>query len=227
MDAELTETFDEDARNLNGQRIGPKGQRTMRKLIDAAAELLETTGLRDLSVAEVARSAGTSPATFYVYFEGVPELVLEALKTAPHCDEELRRLGSADWSEAPEKAAEDFVDRYIERWQSHHTLYRVRNLAAEEGDQRFVDARSNAARPVLEALVRNVARSKSCKRIETRVSDFAVAAAIVMMLERVSALYRIMPEMGAGSTHELRDAAVFAVLQILGYQATGSSSARS
>jgi len=189
----------------------------MRKLIDAAVQLLETTGLRDLSVAEVARSAGTSPATFYVYFEGVPELVLEALKTAPHCDDELLCLASEDWSGDPAKAAEEFVDRYIARWQRHRTLYRVRNLAGEEGDKRFVDARSTAARPVLDALARNVAGSKSSRRIDTEVSDFAVAAAIVMMLERVSALYQIMPEMGDGNARELRDAAVFAVLQILGY----------
>jgi AcrR family transcriptional regulator len=217
MDSAQTETLEGDVRNLNGQRIGPKGQRTMRKLIDAAAQLLESTGLRDLSVAEVARSAGTSPATFYVYFEGVPELVLEALKTAPHCDDELLRLASDDWSADPTRFAEEFVDLYIARWQRHRTLYRVRNLASEEGDKRFVDARSTAARPVLDALSRNVAHSKSCKRIDTKVSDFAVAAAIVMMLERVSALYRIMPEMGDGNAGELRDAAVFAALQILGY----------
>jgi AcrR family transcriptional regulator len=217
MEAELTQSLDDDVRNLNGQRIGPKGQRTMRRLIDAAEELLETKGLRDLSVAEVARMAGTSPATFYVYFEGVPELVLEALKSAPHCDEELRRLASDDWSANPMRTAKEFVDRYIDLWQQHRTLYRVRNLAAEEGDQRFVDARSGAARPVLEALERNVARAKSSKRIDTEVSDFAIAAAIVTMLERLAALHRIMPQIGDGNTTDLRDAAVFSVLQILGY----------
>lgn len=217
MDVGIAETAQPDTRNLNGQRIGPKGQRTMRRLIDAATELLETTGLRDLNVAEVARLAGTSPATFYVYFEGVPELVLEALKTAPHCDAELRELASQDWSDDPHKHATQFVNRYVDLWQRHRTLYLVRNLAAEEGDSRFVEARSNVARPMLAALSQNVDRSKSCRRIETKVGTFAVAAAIVMLLERVSSLDRIAPVSGDGNALELRAAAAFSVTQILGY----------
>jgi hypothetical protein len=59
--------------NHYGQKIGSKGERTRQTLIDVTVDLLETHGLRDVSVADVARVAKTSPATFYVYFRGCPK----------------------------------------------------------------------------------------------------------------------------------------------------------
>ncbi len=217
MKPQLSEHAIDERRNLNGQRIGRKGQQTMQRLIDAATDLLKTKGLRDLSVAELARSAGTSSATFYVYFAGVPELVLEALRTAPQHDDELLELASSDWQQDPAQMADRFVRRYIELWQVHRTLYMVRNLAADEGDFRFVDSRRRSARPVLAALSENVARSKARKLIQTDVSDFAVAASIVTMLERISALLPVMPEDGEIEPGELSSAAIFASMRILGY----------
>ena len=82
---------------------------------------------------------------------------------------------------------------------------------------RSAERHLTVARPMLAALSQNVDRSKSCRRIETKVSTFAVAAAIVMLLERVSSLDRIAPVSGDGNALELRAAAAFSVTQILGY----------
>ena len=222
MNAETATAFalendDEKARNLNGQRIGRKGQQTRQRLLDAAVEVLKNTGLRDVSVAELARRAGTSPATFYVYFAGVPELVLEALKIASQSDEALLRYASADWSDDPDGSARRFVDRYFDLWQRHRTLYVVRNLTAEEGDKRFIAARQRSARPVIEALAENVARAKARKAIETEVSDLALAAAIVTMVERISAVAPGLSDDSDVGAQEIRSAAVFAAKRILGY----------
>nr|WP_260582911.1 TetR/AcrR family transcriptional regulator [Sphingopyxis sp. PET50] len=72
----------EIAPDAGGRKLGAKGQRTRQQLIEATVALLETHGLRDVSVVDVARAAQTSPATFYVYFKGVPEAVLAALEHA-------------------------------------------------------------------------------------------------------------------------------------------------
>src|SRR3546814_15871581 len=76
---------DQDAPEANGRKLGAKGQRTRQQLIDATVALLETPGLRDVSVVAVARAAPTSPATFYVYFKDVPDVVRS----------EARRVGKA------------------------------------------------------------------------------------------------------------------------------------
>ena len=55
---------------LDGRRLGRRAQATRRKLLDATAELLQTRRLLDLTVVEVARRVGTSPAssTFWKYW---------------------------------------------------------------------------------------------------------------------------------------------------------------
>ena len=61
---------------LDGRRLGRRAQATRRRLLVATAELLETRGLLDLTVVEIARQVGTSPASFYQYFQNVEEAVL-------------------------------------------------------------------------------------------------------------------------------------------------------
>src|SRR3954467_4414531 len=61
---------------IDGRPLGRRAQQTRRRLLDATCELLESHGIRDLRVVEVARKVGTSPATFYQYFRDVDEAVL-------------------------------------------------------------------------------------------------------------------------------------------------------
>ncbi|MFC4295802.1 TetR/AcrR family transcriptional regulator [Novosphingobium tardum] len=175
--------------NQNGQRIGAKGQRTRQRLIEVTVHLLETHGLRDLTVAEVARVAQTSPATFYVYFDGVPDVVLAALAATSQTTPELLDLLQQDWigAEGKEKAR-TFVQLYCAQWESHRTVFRVRNLAAEEGDPRFMEARRGAVRGLLELLARRVAAARSAGRVDPSTNGPAQAAAILILLERLAAV---------------------------------------
>lgn len=177
------------ARNQNGQKIGSKGQRTRRLLIDTTVALLETHGLRDLSVMDVARAAETSPATFYVYFRGVPEVVLAALEDAHQTSPELEAALAQDWL-MPGAAARalDVVIAYTNLWNRHRTVFRVRNLAAEEGDERFYAARTNASRQMMAALARQIARAQRAGRVPAALSVPACAGTILMMLERLAAV---------------------------------------
>src|SRR5450432_642368 len=66
----------EDAVAIDGRALGRRGAQTRRRLLDATAELLETHGIRDLRVVDIAREVGSSPATFYQYFRDVETAVL-------------------------------------------------------------------------------------------------------------------------------------------------------
>lgn len=175
--------------NHYGQKIGSKGERTRQALIDTTIELLGTQGLRDVSVADVARGAQTSPATFYVYFRGVPEVVLAALEDAPQTSAELEELMAQDWR-APGalERARAFVDAYCELWNCHGIVFRVRNLAAEEGDERFYKARMTAATPMMTALTVQIERAQAAGAIPADLRPRACAGTILMMLERLSAI---------------------------------------
>src|SRR3954447_22949904 len=61
---------------IDGRALGRRGAQTRRRLLDATAVMLETNGIRDLRVVDIARAVGSSPATFYQYFRDVEEAVL-------------------------------------------------------------------------------------------------------------------------------------------------------
>lgn len=204
--------------NHHGQRIGSKGERTRQILIETTVRLLEEHGLREVSVADVARSAKTSPATFYVYFRGVPEVVLAALESAPQTSPRLEALMDRDWlGPGGDVAARALVDEYTALWARHRTIFRVRNLAAEEGDRRFHEARLEAARPTLDGLVGKVELAQAAGRVPARLEPRACIGTILMMLERLSAIGPLgagrddAPDFGA-----LKDAAAYTLSRMLG-----------
>ena len=175
--------------NQNGQKIGAKGTRTRQKLIDVTIALLETVGLRDVTVAEVAKVAGTSPATFYVYFEGVAEVVLAALESAEQVTPEMVAILENDFQGAAGyDLARRFVDAYVEQWQKHRTVFRVRNMAGEEGDARFVDARHRLAMPLIDALEHKIALTRKTAAHLPKIEPRAIAGTLLIMLERLGAV---------------------------------------
>ncbi|GHA05129.1 TetR family transcriptional regulator [Novosphingobium arvoryzae] len=206
-----------DAYNHYGQKIGSKGERTRQLLIDVTVDLLETHGLRDVSVVDVARAANTSPATFYVYFRGVPEVVLAALETASQTSPELEALLGQDWL-APGAAqhALPFVEAYTALWNRHRTIFRVRNLAAEEGDDRFYKARMQAATPMMGALTEQIARAQAAGLAPSDLSARACAGTILMMLERLAAIGPITHEDQGIGYAALKSAAAYTVAFMLG-----------
>ncbi|WP_374282967.1 TetR family transcriptional regulator [Novosphingobium sp.] len=205
------------AYNQYGQKIGSKGERTRQLLIDTTVELLESHGLRDVSVVDVARAASTSPATFYVYFKGVPEVVLAALDNASQTSAELEALAARDWLDGTgAEAARRFVDAYTQLWNRNRTIFRVRNLAAEEGDERFYRARMAAAAPMMDALTAAAARAQAAGRVPAELSPRACAGTMLMMLERLSAIGPITVEGDGLGYAPLKAAAAHTLAAMLG-----------
>jgi AcrR family transcriptional regulator len=203
--------------NHYGQKIGSKGERTRQALIDATVELLGSHGLRDVSVADVARAAKTSPATFYVYFRGVPEVVLAALDGALQTSPEIEALFAKNWQgDDATGVARDFVDTYCAMWNRNRTIFRVRNMAAEEGDERFYRARMEAAVPVMNALTAQIQRAQAAGLVPSELKPRSCAGTILMMLERLAAIGPITEERDDISYDTLRAAAAYSVALMLG-----------
>lgn len=204
--------------NHHGQKIGSKGERTRRLLIDTTVEMLETHGLREVSVMDVARAARTSPATFYVYFRGVPEVVLAALEDARQTSPEIEAMFDGDWlDEGGTARARAFVEAYTELWNRNGTIFRVRNLAAEEGDQRFFDARAKASAPMMRLLSEQVARGQAAGRTPANLNPKSCAGTILMMLERLAATGPLhLHDDPDVSYPRLKDAAAYTIAYMLG-----------
>ncbi len=184
-------TATKDMVALDGRPLGKRGAATRRRLLDATAALLETRGVRDLRVVDIAREVGTSPATFYQYFRDVEEAVL-ALATevgeelAPVDKLLLRSWNGRDGLDT----ARQMVDTFIEYWDGHRAVLRTRNLAAQEGDQRFRRVRNQSLQPITEHVAAKVAESQSTGRVSDEITPMAAASALVSMLERMAAFHR-------------------------------------
>ena len=169
--------------------LGPRALRTRERLLRVTAELLAERGLRDLSVVEIARRAETSPATFYQYFGDALEATLElAGAAAADLAPLLEQLDGSFEGDAGLARARTFVAAFLDLWERHRAVWRVRNHSAEEGDPRFRRLRRKALRPLLDRLAATLAPAPSGAAVRAPgVHPYAVAAALATILESLGA----------------------------------------
>jgi AcrR family transcriptional regulator len=206
---------------LDGRALGKRGALTRRRLLEATARLLESHGVRDLRVVDIARAVGTSPATFYQYFRDVEEAVLVV---AEEVGEDLAPLGdllAQPWeSDGGIDAARELVEEFMAYWDAHRAVLRTRNLAAQEGDRRFRDVRNESLRPLREGLAAKVEESQRDGRVGPAISPMAAAAALAAMIERMAAFQADLEPYGVS-----RDDLVETTARIIYQTVTGRAAA--
>lgn len=178
---------------LDGRALGRRGALTRRRLLDATGQLLETCGLRDLRVVDIARDVGTSPAAFYQYFRDVEDAVLVLAQEA---SEDLAAVAAVLENPWTDTSARQMVVAFIESWGGHRAVLATRNLAAQAGDQRFRAVRLASLRPITQALADKITEAQRVGRVDADLSPIAAAAAMVAMTERVAAFHREIEDLG-------------------------------
>jgi AcrR family transcriptional regulator len=162
---------------------------TRRRLLARAAQMLRSTSYRDLKVVDIAREAGTSPATFYQYFPDVEAAILaladEMVAEGHHLVEIVeanRWRGRRGYDGALELA-----DEFIRFWDVHQAVLRVIDLATEEGDGRFANVRTRLLNEVNNALAAAIdEQRRKATRPRDEVDPMAMAGVLVAMLAHVS-----------------------------------------
>jgi AcrR family transcriptional regulator len=184
------------ARHLatDGRFPGKRGLATRQKLLESTGGLLSTTPWRSIRVIDIARGAGTSPATFYQYFENVEQAILVLADELVEGAGELAALVEGDWSEpAGWDTACLVVAGFMAYWERNRAVFRVVDLATAEGDLRFQSQRVRALNAVTESFARVITLTRSGLRdrgagTHAAGSDpMAIAATLVSMLAHVAA----------------------------------------
>ncbi|SEE21535.1 transcriptional regulator, TetR family [Streptomyces sp. 3213] len=175
-------------RTVDGRVAGRRGQATRQKLLDCLSEMLSSSPYRDVKVIDVARKAGTSPATFYQYFPDVEGAVLEIAEQMATEGGQLTELltgrswvGKAGW-----QTSQELVDGFLEFWRRNDAILRVVDLGAAEGDKRFYKIRMKILNSVNNSLSDAVAELQSKGRVDKDVNPAAVAGSLVAMLAAVA-----------------------------------------
>ncbi|MFJ9867408.1 TetR family transcriptional regulator [Streptomyces sp. NPDC101165] len=176
-------------RTVDGRVAGRRGQATRQKLLDCLSEMLSSSPYRDVKVIDVARKAGTSPATFYQYFPDVEGAVLEvADQMAAEGAGLTELLAGRSWAgKAGWQTAQELVDGFLEFWRKNDAILRVVDLGAAEGDKRFYKIRMKILNSVNNSLVDSIAELQSKGRVDKDVNPAAVAGSLVAMLAAVAA----------------------------------------
>ena len=181
----------------SGRELGPRALETRQRLLDSTAELLAERSVREVSVVDIARKAGTSPATFYQYFKDVSEATLRLAESAAQELPAVVEMIDGAWEgERGLENARNIVDAFVRHWDAHRAVLLVRNLAADEGDVRFQLVRQQSLRPVLEHLAAQIEKSQRAGRVDRTLGPAAAAAAMGAILERLAAYHRELELLG-------------------------------
>ncbi|MFD3519427.1 TetR family transcriptional regulator [Streptomyces sp. NPDC058653] len=175
-------------RTVDGRVAGRRGQATRQKLLDCLSEMLSTSPYRDVKVIDVARKAGTSPATFYQYFPDVEGAVLEIAEEMAKEGTGLTDLVSGrSWAgKAGRQTAEELVEGFLDFWRKNDAILRVIDLGAAEGDKRFYKIRMKILSSVTNSLTDSVKELQSKGRVDKDVNPAAMAGSLVVMLAAVA-----------------------------------------
>ncbi|MGP3967313.1 TetR family transcriptional regulator [Streptomyces sp. 6N223] len=188
---------------VDGRVAGRRGQATRQKLLDCLGKMLGTSPYRDVKVIDVARKAGTSPATFYQYFPDVEAAVLEIAEGAVSESAGLAELvAGRSWAgKAGRQTAEELVDGFLTFWRRNDAILRVIDLGAAEGDRRFVRIRTRVQGAVVKPLTEAIDELGRTKEV----SAAAIAGSLVTMLSATASQPKSLQSLGAKQT-ELKPA---------------------
>jgi AcrR family transcriptional regulator len=171
----------------DGRVPGRRGRATRQRLLECTSELLTQTPWRSIKVIDIARQAGTSPATFYQYFENVEQAILVLAEELMEGASLLAELVDGDWTEdASWETASSVVTGFMGYWETNRSVFRVVELATEEGDLRFQGLRVRALTAVTVTLAR-VIGAGGAETSPAGTDPMAVAGTLISMLAHVAA----------------------------------------
>lgn len=208
---------DEGLMAADGRRLGTRALQTRQRLLDATAELLAEVSIRDLKVVDVVRRVGVSPASFYQYFADVEEAVVALAEEVSESLSDFAPHFAHPWEGAEGLGqARRFIDDYMDYWDRHRAILRVRNLGYEEGDERFRKVYVDASIRLVNLLTSQIERGQAVGRVAEALHPYATAGAMLAMVERTVAFNVEYERRGVG-----RDALAETLARILFTTVTG------
>ena len=186
----MTPLHDADAlRAADGRVPGRRGLATRQRLLDCTREMLTTTSYRDVKVIDIAREAGTSPATFYQYFADVEAAILVLAEEMAQEGQHLTDIitGGSWKGRGAYDTALALVDGLLRFWDEHRPVLRVMDLATDEGDGRFQKIRVRLLNDITNALAEVARSARTDGRLPKGLDPMAAAGTLVAMLAHTAA----------------------------------------
>ena len=175
--------------NKIGQIMGNKGLDTQRRIIDQTMMLLRRTPYIELSAADVARASDLTPPALYLYFKGIPEIVLARLDQIKQLHHRYLYILEQPWeSENALPMAKAFMAAYVDYWTEFGVPLRYRNFMSEQGDERFRRARADMSFAVADNFAKRIAKAQARSLLPKNIDRLSGAGAIMALVEHVASV---------------------------------------
>ncbi|WP_223446252.1 TetR/AcrR family transcriptional regulator [Pseudomonas sp. BF-R-19] len=175
--------------NKQGQQLGPKGQATRLRIVEAAEKLLLTQSPVDLTAVAIAKAANTSPASFYMYFEDIREVLFALSDIATQEMDDVLGILEDEWREDNlDSWANSLVDAFYAVWDRHREVLRYRNMESDRGDPAFDKLRNEGSFPFIEALASRIVAACAAGQMPSRGDARALATVLHAGIERLAAV---------------------------------------
>ena len=109
---------------VDGRPLGSKGERTRRRLLEAAEEVFAELTYHDASIVKITEAAGVAQGTFYLYFESKQQLFDELVLDLNRRVRRAMSEGAAEGTTRAERERGGFRG-YFRFTASHPGLYRI------------------------------------------------------------------------------------------------------
>ncbi|MEM5388776.1 TetR/AcrR family transcriptional regulator [Paraburkholderia phymatum] len=174
--------------NKQGQTLGRKGNETRYRLMEAARRLLKMQSPVELTAVSIAKEAGTSSATFYIYFDDVRDIIYALSEVASLELGEVHRLLEQESNPAAVdmEHARRVVDAFNDVWNRHRDVLRYRNLEADRGDRAFSDLRVRSAIRIIDRFVERIMAAYPEKERPSRGQAYAEATVLFAAMEGIA-----------------------------------------
>lgn len=175
--------------------LGRKGKETRRALMEATNRLLAASSPMSLSALAISAEAKTSPATFYVYFDNVEDVLWTLCEAIS--EEASSLFPGEDFLRVDDRLEEDalaFVRGYAQIWAQHGPLLLYRNMEADRGNKRFNQLFLRISLPILEALTDRIVELAPASDPISRSDANAEAVVFFAAIDRVAAALHLYPE---------------------------------
>ena len=177
--------------------LGPKGQRTRKRIMEATAELLKDRAFGDIKITEIARMAGVTQPNFYTYFKSTEEVVLALAESFLEEPAQLDAFFAEDWA-APGGIdhVRGLVQASIQIIGRNYPLLGWVNLLADKMHGEFPAMRIRIWRGLYKAFEGEVRRGQAAGRISRLVQPRLAGYECVGMLLSISTRYELLRDSG-------------------------------
>ncbi|MES2320787.1 MAG: helix-turn-helix domain-containing protein [Pseudomonadota bacterium] len=168
--------------------------------MDATRRLLETHSPVELTAVAIAAEAGTSPASFYMYFDDTKDILFALSEVAGEAMAAIHPIFDEPWVDSNlEEKATLVVQAIAKVWDEHRQVLRFRNMEADRGDPRFEALRMSTYLPFIERFAQRILTINPATETRRRADAYAEAAIFHAAMERLAATEPEVMERGLGA----------------------------